>query len=146
MKTCKYCEVSKELSYFNKHPNTRDGYAHICKECYYNKYNEINKKRGRELYHKLKKEDPLKLRIKDWKDIGLNVTKEQYENLYNQQHGKCYCCGKHEDELSKKLCLDHCHTTMKLRGLLCTNCNIMIGNAKDNIETLQKAIEYLKQF
>lgn len=118
----------------------------MCKDCCREKYNEANKRRGKELYHKLKKEDPLKLRIRDWKDMGLDVTREQYYDLYNKQNGKCYCCGKHESDLPKKLCLDHCHSTMRLRGLLCTNCNNMIGNARDNIEILQKAIEYLKQF
>lgn len=51
------------------------------------------------------------------------------------------------DEVSfeSKHIIDHCHTTGKIRGLLCTNCNNMLGKAKDNVEVLKKAISYLEQ-
>lgn len=39
----------------------------------------------------------------------------------------------------------HCHEKDKFRGWLCGNCNIGLGNFKDNVEILEKAIEYLKQ-
>jgi hypothetical protein len=43
-----------------------------------------------------------------------------------------------------KLCIDHCHETNLVRGLLCHDCNKGLGNFKDNIIFLQIAIEYLK--
>jgi hypothetical protein len=46
---------------------------------------------------------------------------------------------------SKRLGIDHDHTTGQVRGLLCDNCNPALGSFKDNIETLQKAIDYLKE-
>jgi hypothetical protein len=146
MKFCKICKLEKEYSEFYEHPKSKDGYGYECKECNKEHYREHRRRYGRDNYHKLKKEDPLALRIKDWRDMGLIVTREQYYELYNRQEGKCYCCEKHEDELPKKLCLDHCHKTMRLRGLLCTSCNAMLGNAKDSIQVLQKAIKYLNNF
>jgi hypothetical protein len=145
MKQCKTCKEVKDYSEFYKHPKSKDRYDYNCKVCKKKIFGERAKIWGRNQYHKLKEKDPLALRIKDWKDIGLIVTREQYIELYNKQDGKCFCCNKHEDELPKKLCLDHDHKTMKIRGLLCTACNNMIGNARDNIETLQRAIEYLKK-
>lgn len=41
--------------------------------------------------------------------------------------------------------VDHCHSTGKVRGILCSKCNIGLGMFKDNIASLETAIEYLKQ-
>jgi hypothetical protein len=64
--------------------------------------------------------------------------------LFNCQKGRCAICGIHQADLKRALCLDHDHKTGKVRGLLCYNCNFLIGNAKDNIGTLQRAIKYLE--
>jgi len=42
------------------------------------------------------------------------------------------------------LAVDHCHDTNKVRGLLCKNCNTAIGLLKENLETMTKALEYVK--
>lgn len=41
--------------------------------------------------------------------------------------------------------VDHNHITMKVRGLLCTTCNLMVGYSKDSVHILQAGIEYLKR-
>ena len=51
----------------------------------------------------------------------------------------CDCCGKYD----LKLRLDHCHESWAFRGWLCQNCNVGISRLGDNIEGLQKAINYL---
>ena len=82
-------------------------------------------------------------------NYGLSL--EDYNFLLEKQDNKCAICECNEFEnrwtnKNNKLpfVVDHCHTTNKVRGLLCDNCNLMIGHAKDNIETLTKAIKYLK--
>lgn len=89
---------------------------------------EIKKKRNR------------KNRFKNYQ-----ITEEQYKDLFEQQSGKCLGCGTHQDDLSKKLCVDHCHETGKIRGLLCTPCNLAIGLVKDDVDVLQNLINYLSK-
>ena len=79
-----------------------------------------------------------------------NITPQEYETKLASQDYKCALCGK--DALDNKrggkldpLHIDHCHITNKLRDLLCHQCNSGLGQFKDNIETLQKAIDYLRK-
>ena len=67
------------------------------------------------------------------------LTLEQYEEACENQNNSCYICGKPTSILN----VDHCHRTDVVRGLLCSNCNHMLGHAKDNPEILRKGIEYL---
>ncbi len=53
----------------------------------------------------------------------------------------CDNCGRTERELV----FDHDHLTLKHRGWLCDNCNRAIGMLGDDIESLQRAINYLKR-
>jgi len=73
------------------------------------------------------------------------VTKEDYNNLYNKQNGCCRICTRHQSEFNKRLSVDHNHETGKVRGLLCSKCNQAIGLLKENINSLENAIEYLKE-
>lgn len=66
------------------------------------------------------------------------LTKDQYIKMLEDSQGKCKICNK-----ERELCVDHDHNTLKVRGLICHNCNKMLGLAEDNIEILSKAIKYL---
>ena len=66
--------------------------------------------------------------------------------LYEVQEGKCSICTVNEIDIlhkRKKLCVDHCHLTNKVRGLLCNRCNLILGLVKDSIDILNNAIIYL---
>lgn len=78
-----------------------------------------------------------------YKKYGL--TLEEVVSMHEQRNNKCDICGEITDFRYDKLCIDHCHNTGKIRGLLCFSCNIMIGNAKDNKTILQNAIHYLEK-
>jgi hypothetical protein len=69
-------------------------------------------------------------------------TVEQYEAMLISQNGVCKIC-RHLSSDGKALHIDHCHTTNKIRGLLCNNCNNGLGRFNDNAETLRSAISYL---
>ena len=68
------------------------------------------------------------------------ITPEQYDQMFLSQNGKCRICKRVSD---KRLNVDHCHNTGKIRGLLCWNCNIGIGYMKHSVEILKTAVQYL---
>jgi hypothetical protein len=66
-------------------------------------------------------------------------------NLKLKQQGNCCAICKTTSSGKRDWHVDHCHSTGKVRGLLCHSCNLMLGHAKDNMNTLEKAIQYLKE-
>lgn len=68
------------------------------------------------------------------------ITVAELDSLYEFQDGLCGICSR---TLGKKYCIDHCHETNVVRGLLCTGCNTGLGQLGDNIAGLQRAIDYL---
>lgn len=78
------------------------------------------------------------------KDKYTRPNKSEILLMKDDQVGRCLIC---EDELpkdTKHIHVDHCHKTNITRGLLCAHCNKGLGFFKDNIQTLEKAISYLK--
>lgn len=72
-----------------------------------------------------------------------NLSYEEWQALVEKHGNKCAICGNFEVD-GKRLSIDHCHTTKKVRGLLCTGCNGGLGLFKDNTKSLEAAIVYLK--
>lgn len=69
------------------------------------------------------------------------ITVEQYDKMLADQEGRCKICDSVPG--IRPLCVDHCHETDKVRGLLCDSCNMMLGKAYDNPEILRRGAEYL---
>lgn len=69
------------------------------------------------------------------------VSLPDFEKMVAAQNGKCAICGK----VPKKLCVDHCHTTNKVRGLLCRKCNSGIGFFGDDFYMVIRAASYLRR-
>lgn len=80
---------------------------------------------------------------RDWalrKTYGISLQEKKAMLL--SQGSMCAIC-KSEKPRGKDWNLDHCHTTGRIRGILCTPCNLLLGKVKDSVELLQSAIEYL---
>ena len=77
------------------------------------------------------------------------VTLDWYRETLSNQHDVCAICKQPETtEIRGKviaMAVDHCHTSGKARGLLCTQCNRALGLFKDNQSVLEAAINYLKK-
>jgi hypothetical protein len=121
MKICLSCNQSLPESSFHKrtYASGNIGLQPKCKKCQH-------KRRAK--YYK-----PHEFMRRKFK-----LTEQQYAELMKNEN--CQIC---DAELTKK-CIDHCHSTNKVRGVLCNNCNTALGLVGDNIQTLQKMIEYLK--
>lgn len=74
------------------------------------------------------------------KHYGLTV--ERYQQMLDAQSGVCAICGS--APAGKRLAVDHCHKTGRVRGLLCDMCNHGLGRLQDDTEILRKAITYLE--
>jgi hypothetical protein len=82
--------------------------------------------------------------LKSYLKQRYGMTVEQYQKMFDEQGGKCAICQRPET-VAKRLSVDHCHTTGKVRSLLCHNCNAGIGHFKENPEVLSEAITYLQR-
>jgi len=68
-----------------------------------------------------------------------NLEYEDYLKMLVSQDNKCFICRK-----DGPLVIDHCHTTGKVRGLLCNSCNAGLGWFKENPESLVNAATYVR--
>lgn len=132
-KACSKCSEVKDISCFDKRINRKSGIQSMCRKC-------------RSSYPK--KSYPERIRNYDLlKSYGISI--KDFEILLSGQNNCCGICGINQDDLKsvrkKYLCVDHCHTTGKIRGLLCDNCNRGVGLLGDTEENLLNALNYLRK-
>lgn len=147
MKTCKRCNIEKNLSDFFTNIKRKDGVSTYCKPCqleyqrlrYHAPESYERNKMDRNIYLKNRKDSTRKWYLK----TTYGLTPEEYQALYDKTDGKCYICLEEKDYY---LHVDHNHSTGKVRGLLCNHCNRGIGMLRENINTLKSAIEYLNYY
>ena len=73
-----------------------------------------------------------------------NLSIDEYKTLIESQNNSCKVCGTHaKNNLKGKLYIDHCHTTGKVRGLLCMKCNSALGLLNDDKVLIQNLLDYL---
>jgi hypothetical protein len=156
-KLCKSCNNSKTLDLFGKDRYTTDGLTIHCKVCRNARARENSKKSGvykrrndkfksyRDGYYKKRKNSLRSKNLQLIKDF--NISLKDYNLLLEKQKGVCgICLGKNDSTRIDYFCVDHCHATNNVRGLLCSNCNRALGLFGDNITNLKNAINYLERF
>ena len=121
----------------------------ICKQCTFNRkeyYKEYYKK------NKEKRNAASKNWYQDNKEAvsasnrkrKYGISSEEYDTMLEEQDNKCKICLVSFTNLSPQhIHTDHCHTTNKIRGLLCNFCNVGLGHFKDDPKLLLKASIYL---
>jgi hypothetical protein len=83
--------------------------------------------------------------------IRADYCKSVYSELMREQKGECGICGRTEVEVREGLrkarrhALDHCHSSQKIRGALCSDCNSGLAMFRDSIPLPKKAIDYLSR-
>jgi hypothetical protein len=118
---CGDCKQNVPDSGFNRQAKSKSGFQNQCRDCQ---------------------------RVYKWK-YRYGLDQSGYDEMLSSQNGRCKICRKTPQESItthanlKWLCIDHCHRTGKVRGLLCNQCNVMIAHARESAETLHAAILYL---
>ena len=132
IKVCRTCGKEKPIEDFyfrNKKTMIRHS---SCKECDIIRV----KKRYEENPDKVKHNECLR---------KYGITLEERNKMYENQNGVCVICKKSGDGRWDSLCVDHNHSTGKVRELLCRNCNMVLGQIGDNINVLEEMIKYLQK-
>ena len=137
MKTCSGCKKLKDLSAFYVDKHKPSGLTSKCKSCLQSEKRTEVKKRG--CWDTDKQRDSRFKRV-------FGISLDEYNTLLEEQEYKCAICGKSEEENKKRLAVDHCHKTNKVRKLLCHHCNCALGMVNDDEEILVSMLSYLKEF
>ena len=87
------------------------------------------------------KKDSVRARRSSLKN-AYGISLEDYARLLVRQGGVCAICLKAPAE---RLCVDHCHATGKVRGLLCRTCNVGLGCYRDDPSLVTAAAAYLRK-
>ena len=141
-KQCTKCNQTKQLIDFHKVNGKSEKRRSICKLCHNATYRDNYKKNPQKYraYTNSKSYRPELKRKSNLKIFGLTI--EQYEEMLRQQNGVCAICLE-ECISGKRLAVDHCHITGKVRQLLCRRCNQSMGKFNDDPILLQKVVDYL---
>lgn len=147
MKVCRECGVEKPLSEFNVYTKNGGQLRPDCKECgakLAKKYREKNADKMRK-YHQTRYEENKERLLKDGRKFRMKrlygVTWEQFEAMLAQGG----CCAICDGKLTSEANIDHCHTTGKVRALLCWDCNSGLGLLNDDPELMRRAAEYIEK-
>lgn len=143
LKTCSKCHETKHLSLYFKDCTKFDGFRPDCKTC-------CTKGQMANRVHR-------NLKMKEWRKnnkrytkhhdlkTAFGITLNDYEMMLTAQNDTCKICKRPASLSKRKLAVDHCHVTGKVRGLLCSNCNTALGLVKDSTQVLNDMINYLKE-
>lgn len=115
-KLCYKCKNEKPLNEFNRSQYDKDGFRNICRNC------------------------------RNTHRTAVRRVQRTYDLLLQNQNGCCAICGTTEKENGQRLAVDHNHTTLQVRALLCRHCNRGLGAFKDNESLMSRAIEYLQEW
>ena len=117
-KKCGKCKTVKAVTEFTKNRSTKDGLRYECKPC---------------------------MRVQKFQ-LRYGITLKQWDQMFIDQCGRCLICEVDLPPMGKGVHTDHCHTHGAVRGLLCNHCNLTLGHAKDNPNTLRAAADYIENY
>jgi len=136
-KLCHVCQQWRNRDDFYTHwkaSKRSDGRLNTCKTCSARRaieWRAVNRKRWN------------KSRTFKSLEKTLGISQNQYDALISL-YPECPACGRTEGVRGHSLAVDHCHTTGVIRGMLCPECNLALGNIRDSVETLYRLIFYLE--
>lgn len=160
MITCSKCNLDKDPKEYYSDPKKVNGKRSSCKKCDWaardKEKNRIRSRRWHKNMTPAQRANKAAYMI-EWKRLNLDriaghqrkikygLSQQEYEDMLRVQGGKCAICLTEKPGGQGGFNVDHCHTTGKVRGLLCTTCNFGLGQFKDSTAYLKSAIIYLEK-
>lgn len=138
-----YCSVCKQIlpaSEFYPHRRMKNGLQSSCRKCV-RKWHKERPEYVKKKNAAFKAKNPTYGRDRN-RMVKFGLTPSRVEEMRIMQKGKCPGC--HAELQGRNLCVDHCHKSGRVRGLLCMSCNVSIGRLGDNPETLRRLAFYLE--
>ena len=128
-KTCIRCEIAYPLESYQNKADAADGKQSYCRKC----------RAGLAKAHRLAKPEMHRANVgRANRRRKYGLSEPEFQALVSRSGGRCGICGA-----EAALCVDHCHETSRVRGLLCLHCNLGLGHFRDDPERMQAAIAYL---
>ena len=121
-KKCARCGKLKGLEEFHRRRTSPDGFQAYCKGCNIRQATDAN-----------------------WRNMGMDLNEESYRDLLEAQNHRCAICRRGLAETTRALAADHDHTTGRVRGLLCLDCNTGLGKFRDDPALLRNAAAYIEK-
>jgi hypothetical protein len=145
MRICGKCQVALEESCFAKDGSRKDGLQLWCRKCH-SDYAKTPEQKKRWSERAGRDWSSGKTRNSRYQKL-FGITLEDYVLMFAEQKGCCKLCGRSDTgrKYAKHLCVDHCHKTGRVRGLLCNRCNAGIGFLCDDHGLADKARAYLAE-
>lgn len=134
---CQLVKLSREFRVNRSHPS-----AYLCTLCKACEAAQSRQWRNKNM-EKVKKSNTGSWRKATLRRLG--ISEQDFQTMRIAQNGVCAICGGGPVGRNKVLSIDHCHTTGRVRGLLCGRCNVGLGQFNDCSYLLDKASAYLKK-
>lgn len=123
-KRCTKCGADKPLEAYTPDPRKRGGREHACRIC-----RQSRRSKGAAKLAHLRR--------------AYGLVPSDVSAIAERQNGQCPICRRGLAAV-KRTHIDHCHSTGRVRGILCSECNTGIGKLKDSPELLRRALAYLE--
>mgnify|MGYP001599508570 CR=1 FL=1 len=160
MITCTVCKEIKDKSlFYPSNIRSKDGSSGRCCACviqyindnadsissrnkqykinYYEKNKEMCLARSKAWHSENSAEVAIRNRLRKY-----NITEDKYQEMLITQKNSCDSCG---DLFLDKICVDHKKGTVSYRHLLCTSCNLALGQQKEDPIRLRKLADYAEK-
>ena len=134
---CNQCCISKVSTAFSKQKrqNGTFGRRSVCKQCRSQNQSKVTASESAET--KLRRRSRFLLKT-------YGITIEDYNHMLTIQNFTCASCKRHQSMFKKALVVDHNHKTGKVRGILCSGCNLALGNISEDPDKLIKLAAYIR--
>ena len=146
-KVCGRCSKRKRASeFYNSAKNGGQSLRYLCRVCERERHAEyVNENKERINEYRRKRYHANKIpNVDQGLRYRYGIDLVQYEEMLKEQGDRCAICRNHKSKFRKRMHVDHCHDSKKVRGILCIRCNRAIGLLMHNHQFALSAAKYLK--